>query len=668
MIPMNIYRDLKQLPNFENTVITIGSFDGLHRGHQKILKRVTSIAKEIGVPSVVITFHPHPRKVVDQDAKVLKSLNTIEEKIDNLSNIGIDNLVIVPFSFEFSRMAPREYIENFLLKNFAPSHIVIGYDHRFGLNRAGDISLLREYCVEHSFEVVEIHKQDIEEIAISSTEIRKALGSGDIETANRFLGAPYIISGKVVHGDKFGGKMGFPTANVQIADKDKLIPAEGIYVCTAVVDGVTFKGVTYIGRRPTIGDQLASVVEVHLFDFDQNIYERIIRVSLLHFLRGDMKLESIDALKKQMSVDVKDAKTWLLDDKNKKNELDKPIKATIAILNFNGAEMLESYLPMIEYSSSRNDIEIVLIDNNSTDDSVEYIEEWHPEIKVISLSKNYGFADGYNRGLREIDSEYVVFLNSDVLVTENWLDPILDLLDSDNTIAAVQPTILSLEDKNKYEHAGAAGGFLDILGYPFCRGRIFDTVENFQEKYSNDIEVFWASGAAMVMRTNVFKGLGGFDATFFAHQEEIDLCWRAKSAGFKIMATSKSKVYHLGGATLEYGSSTKVLYNFRNNLYMLTKNESFSDLLWILPMKLILDGLAGIKFLLAGNLKATIAVVRAHIEYYVALPIVIENGTKDFNKIRKMSVGKPNMVGRYANSIVLKYYIRGCKTYDSLFK
>lgn len=667
---MNIYRDLKQLPDFEKTIITIGSFDGLHRGHQKILKRVTSISKETGISSVVITFYPHPRKVVDTEIGLLKSLNTIEEKIDRLRALGIDNLVIVPFSFEFSRMAPREYIENFLIKYFSPSHIVIGYDHKFGLNRGGDINLLREYCQENSFEIIEIHKQDIEEIAISSTAIRKALDSGDIVEANKFLGAPYILSGKVVHGDKFGGKLGFPTANIHISDKDKLIPREGIYVCTADVDGIFFKGVTYIGRRPTIGDQLASVVEVHLFDFDQNIYESVIKVSLVHYLRGDMKLDSMNALKAQMTTDVNHAKIWFNNNNYnlESDDLNKPFKATIAILNYNGTEMLESYLPMIEYSSSRDDIEIVVIDNHSTDDSVEYLEEWHPEIKVISLSKNYGFAEGYNRGLLEIDSEYVVFLNSDVLVTENWLDPILEILDSDTTIAAVQPTILSLENKNSYEYAGAAGGFIDMLGYPFCRGRIFDNVESIKDSYTNDIEVFWASGAAMVMRTKIFKGLGGFDAAFFAHQEEIDLCWRAKTAGYKIMATAKSKVFHLGGGTLEYGSSNKVLYNFRNNLYMLTKNESFSNLVWILPVKLVLDGLAGIKFLLAGNIKSLVAIFRAHVEYYAALPIVIENGTKDYNRIKKMSIGAPNMSGKYLHSIVFQYFIRGRKTYDQLFK
>jgi hypothetical protein len=663
---MKIIKDINQLPSFGKSVITIGSFDGVHRGHQKILKRVISLAKEIEVPSVVLTFYPHPRKIIDPETSGVKLLNTIDEKIDILDEIGIDYLIIIPFSFEFSRMLPREYIENFLIKYFSPSYVVIGYDHRFGLNRGGDIHLLKEYSESYGYEVIEIPKQEIEEITVSSTEIRNALENGRIAEANHFLGYPYILSGKVVHGDKFGGKLGYPTANIQIPEKEKLVPKNGLYIAEISVDDISFQGVLYIGNRPTIGDRLATVAEVHIFDFDQNIYDKYIKVRLRQYLREDLKLESMDALKHQMTIDVKNTRDWFQENSKILLSSVEEVRTTIAILNFNGVEMLESYLPMIEYSSSRNDVEVMVIDNHSEDDSIEYLENWHPEIKLLPLSKNYGFAEGYNRGVEMINTEYVVFLNSDVLVTENWLNPIIEMMDADPSIAAVQPTILSLEDKNYYEYAGAAGGYIDVLGYPFCRGRIFDTVEKIQENYGTNAEIFWASGAAMVMRTSVFKGLGGFDKSFFAHQEEIDLCWRAKKAGYKIMVCAESKVYHLGGGTLNYGNSSKVLYNFRNNLFMLTKNETFLNLLWILPLKLILDGIAGIKFLLSNNVKGLVAVFRAHVEYYANLPTVIENSTRDSKLIQKMSIGPQNNYGKYFDSIVFQYYVKGRKTFNDL--
>jgi riboflavin kinase/FMN adenylyltransferase len=662
---MNIYKDLNSIPTFEKSVITIGSFDGLHLGHRKILKRVTALATEIGGTSVMITFHPHPRRVVDPSTGNLQFLNTIDEKISILRNLGIDNLIIIPFSFEFSRMAPREYIENFLYKVFAPAYIVIGYDHRFGLNRGGDIGLLKEYSSQYNFKVIEIPKQEIEEIAVSSTVIRKSLLSGEIDNASLFLGSPYLISGIVVHGDKFGAKLGYPTANIQVAEQDKLIAKSGIYAVEVEVDQSRFEGMLYIGPRPTIKEGLPSVIEVHIFDFNQNIYERPITVYLHSYIRDDKKLNSLEQLSAQMRLDEISVKAYFA---TKASEIKKTAsRATIAILNYNGEEMLDSYLPMVEYSCDEADLDIVVIDNGSSDDSVEYLEEWHPEIKIVSLVENYGFAEGYNRGLKDVSTEYVVLLNSDVLVTEGWLEPIIAMLDADPAIGIVQPTILSLENKALYEYAGAAGGFIDNLGYPYCRGRIFDHVEPEKDAYRNDMEIFWASGAALVIRTKLFKDLGGFDKSFFAHQEEIDLCWRAKKAGHKVYCCGSSKVYHLGGGTLDYGSSKKIYYNFRNNLFMLTKNESFTKLLWLLPVKLVLDGIAGLKFLLAGNISSMIAIVKAHISYYAALPNIVETNNKENALIEKCRIAEDrSATGRYHSSIVWDYFVKGRKTFDSI--
>jgi riboflavin kinase/FMN adenylyltransferase len=663
---MNIYRDLKQLPTFQNSVITIGAFDGLHLAHQKILKRVTDLAHEVEGPSVLITFYPHPRKVVDPSSSDLQILDTLEEKIDRLSELGIQNLVIIPFSFDFSRMAPREYIENFIIKLFSPAYIVIGYDHRFGLNRGGDINLLQEYSVTNDFEVIEILKQEIEEVGVSSTRIRKALQQGDIEEAKKFLGAPYMLSGKVVHGDKLGSKLGYPTANINISDKDKLIPCEGIYAVQIEIDQVHFKGMLYIGKRPTIGKNLPPVVEVNIFDFDQNIYDQYIKISLISYIRGDMTLDGFDALKEQMQLDKALVNQYFDATKKLFRYTQTPSKISVVILNYNGVDMLESYLPMVEYSSSIHEHNIAVIDNNSADESISYLEEWHPEIRIIPLVKNYGFAEGYNRGLQSIDSEYIAILNSDVLVTENWIDPIIKLMDNDRTIGIAQPIILSLEHKDQYEYAGAAGGYLDSLGYPFCRGRIFDHVEKQGETYANTTDIFWASGAAMVIRTELYKSLGGFDKMFFAHQEEIDLCWRAKRAGHRVVCVTDSKVYHLGGGTLDYQNSKKIYYNFRNNLYMLTKNEPFGKLLWLIPSKLLLDGIAGVKFIAERKYTHAFQILKAHFTFYLTLPLVIEATNRDTLAISKSSIGPADHNGKYSGSIVWQFFVRGKKTFDQL--
>lgn len=651
---MNIYKEIHRLPQFKNAVITIGSFDGVHTGHQKILSRLTQLADEIQGESVVITFYPHPRNVVDSSKSDISVLNTLDEKLHLLKKYGIQNVVVVPFSFEFSRQSPREYIEKFIISNFNPAYVVIGYDHKFGLNRAGDISLFRQYEVEGHFKVIEIPKHEIEDIAISSTKIRKALMEGDTAFANEFLGYPFQTTGKVVHGDKLGTKLGYPTANLQIEEKDKLIPSEGVYAVKIEIEQAVFEGMMYIGKRPSVTEKGTVNIEINIFDFSQNIYDKTIQISILKYLRGDIKFDNLDALKLQLKADEQQA----LQVHQAEHVHQKQVaKASIVILNYNGAELLESYLPMMEYSSSKYDVDIVLIDNHSDDLSVDFVNEWYPEVKIVPLSKNYGFAEGYNKGLKNIDTEYTVIINSDVLVTENWLDPILDKMDKVPTIGIVQPKIKSIEHKDFFEYAGCAGGYIDTLGYPFCRGRLFDTVEKDQGQYDQESDIFWASGACMVVRTKLFKTLGGFDGGFFAHQEEIDHCWKVKKAGYTIQCMPQSMVYHLGGGTLEYQNPRKDFLNFRNNLYMLAKNETITKLAWLIPLKLILDGIAGIKFLLDKNPKSTLAVIKAHMSFYIHLPLLVERRNKEFHWIRKAKIGPANTKGSYGGSIIWKYFV-----------
>ncbi len=656
---MRIFKGIDNLPEFKNSVITIGSFDGVHKGHQGILSRLRQLSNEIEGENIVITFDPHPRQIIYPKDDSLMLLSTVHEKRVLFEKYGIDNLVIVPFSFEFSRQDPREYIEKFLLKKFNPKYIVIGYDHRFGLNRTGDLRLLKQYESEHDFEVIEIEKQELEEITISSTKIREGLLAGDIETSTRFLNHHYKITGKVVHGEKIGKTLGFPTANLKINHPNKLIPKEGIYAVYVYINHEKYHGMMYIGDRPTLPRVKGKSIEVNIFDFNENIYEQQISIEIVKFLREDKKFDDLSALKNQLFIDRKESKIVLGD-----VVLEKSKRIAIAILNFNGVEHLESYLPNVLLSSHSEDVELVVIDNASSDESVKYIKEWHPEIKLIHLSKNYGFAEGYNRGIKLLDNEYIVLLNSDVLVPEGWLDPIIQLMDDDKSIGAAQPKILALEDKSLFEYAGAAGGMMDRLGYPFCKGRVFETLEKDEGQYDGNHEIFWASGAAMVVRMDLFKNLGGFDSSYFAHQEEIDLCWRIQRAGFKVLAVNEVSVQHLGGGTLAYGNSTKTYLNFRNNLSTVIKNNEAARLLWLFPFRLCLDGIAGIKFLLSGQYKHTVAILKAH--FYVYRNIInIYKRKRYFNKlITQLSKSSPYSGNIYKGSILWQYYIKGNKKYS----
>ena len=302
---MRVFKNLEELPKFKNTVITIGTFDGVHKGHQKILKRITDIAQSINGESILITFYPHPRFVLQPGNKDLKLLNTLDEKISLLENFGLDNLVVAPFSKGFSQMPALAYIKDFLVENFQPNTIVIGYDHHFGFNRSGDIDLLKEYQKVFQFQVEQISKETIEDIAISSTKIRKALLAGDIETSTHLLGHPYQLSGYVIKGEQIGRTLGFPTANIQLTVNYKLIPKTGVYAVMIHIQGENYKGMLNIGFRPTVEGN-SKTIEVNIFDFNKNIYGEEISITLVKRLRDEKKFKNLEALKKQITSDKKE--------------------------------------------------------------------------------------------------------------------------------------------------------------------------------------------------------------------------------------------------------------------------------------------------------------------------------------------------------------------------
>jgi riboflavin kinase/FMN adenylyltransferase len=662
---MNIYRSLNDVPSFKNAVVTIGSFDGVHLAHKKLIKRVDQIAEEINGEAVVVTFHPHPRSIVFPNDKTLVLLSTIEEKIALFESIGVKHLIIVPFTVEFAQLSANEYVEKFLIKSLQSKYLVVGYDHKFGLARHGDFQLLQMYEKQNAFKLIEIEKQQIDEIAISSTNIRKALINADLTTANDLLGGYYYIEGKVIKGDSIGRTIGFPTANIAIHSKNKLMPPVGIYACFVIVAKRKLQGMLYIGTRPTINDESKLVCEVNIFDFNDNIYDEIIGIEVVACTRKDQKFENLDALKLQLNQDRIDALKVLAKEINK---IPKKAIATISILNYNGYNLLQEYLPSVSKSSNAFDLQIQVIDNKSTDDSIRIIKEKFPEVNIIALNENYGFAAGYNKGNKQIISKYTVLLNSDVRVTDGWLDPIIELMEADSKIGAVQPKILSVKEPSKFEYAGASGGLIDALSYPFCRGRIFDNVETDNGQYDNTTEIFWTSGAAMVVRTSLFNNAGGFDADFFAHQEEIDFCWRIKKAGYKCMVLPSSIVFHLGGGTLNYDNPRKTYLNFRNNLNMVLKNEVFPKVIFVFLQRLILDGLAGINFLSKGKINHTLNIVKAHLAVYIALPLTLQKRISQNNFISKYSIDKSNMVGKTNYTILNKYYLQGKRTFSSIQK
>ncbi len=292
---MRVFRDLTNLPDFINSVLTIGTFDGVHKGHQKLIERINTLAKQQNGETILVTFHPHPRIVINPEDKSLRLLNTIEEKITLLEKYGVHNLVIVPFSRDFSEQRAEDYIQNFLVKNFQPKSVVIGYDHKFGKHRSGDYRLLENMKDAFGYSMEEISKETLDDIAISSTKIRRSLLEGDIKLANELLGHTYTVSGTVVRGLQNGRKLGFPTANIQVADEYKLIPQIGIYAVFVVVNQTRYKGMLSIGFNPTF-DGKEQTIEVNILDFDQDIYGNHITVEFIAHLRNEKKFHSLDDL------------------------------------------------------------------------------------------------------------------------------------------------------------------------------------------------------------------------------------------------------------------------------------------------------------------------------------------------------------------------------------
>jgi riboflavin kinase / FMN adenylyltransferase len=304
---MEVYRDIGQLPEFRKGVVTIGTFDGVHTGHRQIIAQLKEEATRIGGETVIITFHPHPRRVVGDTSQSVVLLNTIEEKIGLLSAAGIDHLVICPFTENFSQLTAGEYITEFLLKKFHPHTIVIGYDHRFGQGRQGDYKLLEQYSREYGFQLKEIPAHVINESTVSSTNIRKALLQANVSAATELLGYDYFFQGRVVEGNKLGRTLGYPTANIGVENPEKLIPGNGVYAVTVDVSGVLYKGMMNIGIRPTVDTVPRRVIEVNLFDFDNDLYGAIITVYVKKFLRAEQKFAGLDALKDQLAKDKTDA-------------------------------------------------------------------------------------------------------------------------------------------------------------------------------------------------------------------------------------------------------------------------------------------------------------------------------------------------------------------------
>jgi GT2 family glycosyltransferase len=336
------------------------------------------------------------------------------------------------------------------------------------------------------------------------------------------------------------------------------------------------------------------------------------------------------------------------------------VKTAVVILNYNGRKFLEEFLPSVVLHS-KNDAEIIVADNCSKDDSVKFLQKNYPEIRIIINVENGGFAKGYNDALKQIDAEYFVLLNSDIEVSENWIKPVISLLDSDKSIAAAQPKILAFQSKNKFEHAGACGGFIDHYSFPFCRGRIFNITEEDNGQYDDAREVFWATGAALFIRAELFRGENGFSEYFFAHMEEIDLCWRLKNKGHKIYVVPHSKVYHVGGGTLNYMSPFKTYLNFRNNLFLIYRNKRNVNLFSYLFKRLCLDGLAGIKFLTEGKFKHCYQIIRAHFHFYQALPRL-----KKERAILIKNDSNLNQSGIYPGSIVIDFFRAGKRIFSDL--
>jgi GT2 family glycosyltransferase len=337
----------------------------------------------------------------------------------------------------------------------------------------------------------------------------------------------------------------------------------------------------------------------------------------------------------------------------------KPVPSVaIVILNWNGRRFLEQFLPSVMASVYDNK-RVVLADNASSDDSVAFVKTNYPQVEIIINGSNEGFAKGYNTALKQVEADYYVLLNSDVEVTPNWIRPIIDLMEADPSIAACQPKLLAFHHKTQFEYAGASGGWIDSLGYPFMRGRVFDICEEDKGQYNTAQQCFWASGAALFVKALVYHKMGGLDDYFFAHQEEIDLCWRMQLAGYKVYVQPESVVYHVGGGTLPKGNSRKTFLNFRNNLIMQAKNLSLSNAIWKIPFRISLDAVAAWQHFFKGDSGYFMAILKAHVHFFKWMLFDKKRSVFPVKKGGKIS-------GLYNGSIVWQYFIKKKKTFSEI--
>jgi GT2 family glycosyltransferase len=332
------------------------------------------------------------------------------------------------------------------------------------------------------------------------------------------------------------------------------------------------------------------------------------------------------------------------------------MQTAVVILNWNGRHMMEKFLPSVT-ANTTGDAEVIIADNGSTDDSIEFLHSHYPSLRIIQLDQNYGFAEGYNRALAQVEADYYVLLNDDVEVTPHWIEPVIAQMQQNTQTAICQPKLLMYDRRDTFEYAGAAGGFIDSYGYPFCRGRLFDVVEQDHGQYDDPREIFWASGAAMFVRADVWHQLGGLDGDFFAHMEEIDFCWRAKNKGYRVEYCPQSVIYHVGGGTLPKSNPRKTYLNFRNNLSMLYKNLPDGRLNRVLLLRLMLDYVAALKFLLERKPKEFQAVFQAHRDYRRRKPGL---------RLKREALRPRQVSCIYRGHLLLDFYLRGKKHFSTL--
>ena len=446
-----------------------------------------------------------------------------------------------------------------------------------------------------------------------------------------------------------------------VPDKLKIIPPEGIYAAYVQYEGNRYQGMFYVGKRPTVSESGEISLEVNIFDFNEQLYGEEIVIELIKFLRYDAKFDTIDDLRMQLQKDEKTSRLALAE---YEASTEASLDTAVVVLNFNGIKLLKKYLKTLIVNTPG--ARIVIADNASTDGSVKWVRENFPFVDVIQLTKNFGFAGGYNRAFGRISAKYFVLLNSDIRVTSGWLPPLIKALEEDDALAAVQPKILSDTQPDRFEYAGASGGHLDKFGYPFCRGRIFGDVEKDKGQYDSEEEIFWTSGAAMLVRANLYKKLGGLDEDYFAHMEEIDLCWRMKRAGYILKCIPDSTVYHLGGATLNYENPRKLFLNFRNNLYTLVKNEVNGRILWLILFKVVLDDIAGIYFAFKGKPDYIVQILKAHFSFYGESFILLKKRKQIKKLLKEFQVGKKKMTVRKKYSIVWQYFVLQKTKYSNI--